>query len=321
MKKKRKLLIATDSFLPRWDGISRFLDLILPELAKKFEVTVLAPEFEGKAPQYKNVNIIRFPLSKFNLGGLDLAKPNRKIIKKEAKKTDILFAQIAAPIGIQAMNYAKKFKKPIVNYNHTIEWELAKRLARNFKSLIGLIVKIIARRSYNKSSLLLVPSILVEEALIKNEIKPKKQILPLGVDTDKFLPAASKSNAKKKIGISPNYKVIGFTGRVGTLEKDLPTLIQAFQKIKKKFPKIKLLLVGEVLTEDFPKHKDIIYAGVQEEVAQYLQAMDIFVMPSLIETNSLATMEAMSTGCAVVATPVGSIPEYVIHKTNGLIFP
>jgi len=127
--------------------------------------------------------------------------------------------------------------------------------------------------------------------------------------------------AKKKIGIDPDYKVIGFTGRIGTLEKDVPTLIMAFRKIKRRFPKTKLLLAGEVITEDFPRYKDIIYTGRQDNIEKYFQAMDIFVMPSLIETNSLATMEAMSTGCAVIATPTGNIPEYIIHGTNGIMFP
>jgi len=156
--KKKKVLIATDCFLPRWDGISRFLDLMLPELAKKFEVTVLAPEFEGQAPEYKGTKIIKFPLSKIKLGGLDLARPDKRTIKKEVKKTDILFVQMIAPIGMKAIKYATKFKKPIINYNHTIEWELAERLAKRFKKIIGIIVKLLARKYYNKSSLLLVPS-------------------------------------------------------------------------------------------------------------------------------------------------------------------
>ena len=49
--------------------------------------------------------------------------------------------------------------------------------------------------------------------------------------------------------------------------------------------------------------------------------MDIFTLPSLLETTSLATLEAMSTQLPVVCTPVGLIKEYVKDKENGFLFP
>ncbi|MBU1111248.1 MAG: glycosyltransferase family 4 protein, partial [Nanoarchaeota archaeon] len=52
----------------------------------------------------------------------------------------------------------------------------------------------------------------------------------------------------------------------------------------------------------------------------YLQAMDIFVMPSLTETTSLATLEAMSSGLPVVATKVGFIKNYLVKDHNGEFF-
>jgi glycosyltransferase involved in cell wall biosynthesis len=49
--------------------------------------------------------------------------------------------------------------------------------------------------------------------------------------------------------------------------------------------------------------------------------MDVYVLPSLTETTSLTTMEAMACGVPVVVTPVGLIEKYVEHKFNGFIFP
>ena len=58
-----------------------------------------------------------------------------------------------------------------------------------------------------------------------------------------------------------------------------------------------------------------------ENVVPYLHAMDIFVMPSLTETSSLSTLEAMQCGIPVIATPVGHIKEYVESGYNGFLFP
>lgn len=312
--------MATDSFLPRWDGISRFLDGLLPDLAKKFEVTILAPKFEGKEKEYKNIKLIRFPLFKKQFGDIYFAKPNFKTIKKAVNNSDIIFSQTLGPIGYKTVKYARKKKKKIISYVHSIEWELASRAVKHFKTIIRILVKERAKKYYKKSDLLLVPSKQVEDILEQNKIKTKKKMVTLGVDTNYFVPSANKKQAKKKIGLNPEDTIIGFTGRIAR-EKDIPTLVRAYKKTKRNHTKTKLLIVGTGLLEEIEKNKDIICAGMQNDVAKYLQAMDIYVMPSLTETSSLSTMEAMSTGCAIIATPVGIIPEYIINKASGLIFP
>src|SRR3989338_6191704 len=49
--------------------------------------------------------------------------------------------------------------------------------------------------------------------------------------------------------------------------------------------------------------------------------MDIYVLPSLTETTSLSTMEAMSCGIAVISTKVGYVQHYIEDRHNGLFFP
>jgi glycosyltransferase involved in cell wall biosynthesis len=67
--------------------------------------------------------------------------------------------------------------------------------------------------------------------------------------------------------------------------------------------------------------KNIYYLGLKEDVVPYLQAMDIFVLPSLTETSSISTIEAMSTGLPVVVTPVGILKEIIEKEKNGFLFP
>jgi glycosyltransferase involved in cell wall biosynthesis len=57
------------------------------------------------------------------------------------------------------------------------------------------------------------------------------------------------------------------------------------------------------------------------DVARWLRAIDIFVLPSLSEALSNALMEAMACGCAAVASRVGGNPELVLDGTTGLLFP
>ena len=87
--RKKKLLIATDSFLPRWDGIARFLNEIIPLLVEKYDVTVIAPKF-GKLPHYDQVKIETFPVRKISFNGYSPANTSFGKIKNLIKENEII---------------------------------------------------------------------------------------------------------------------------------------------------------------------------------------------------------------------------------------
>ena len=59
----------------------------------------------------------------------------------------------------------------------------------------------------------------------------------------------------------------------------------------------------------------------ERNVAPWLRAMDIFVLPSLSEALSNSLMEAMGCGCCPLASDTGGNPELVQHGETGLLFP
>ncbi len=313
-----KIVVTTDCFFPRWDGIARFLSLLLPELAKTAEVTVFAPKFPGKIPMIKGVRIVRFPLVNIRFGDIYFCKPETSVMERVIRDADVVFNQTIGPVGRAGINIAHSFKKPVVSYIHSIDWELAKRAIKRPKFVAEWFVRMLARRLYNKCSLLLVPSNEVADLLSGNGIHTKKEFVRMGVSVSVFCPPKSKFSAKARLDLA-GRRVIGFCGRIAR-EKDLPTLYEAFQRIHSKHRHTVLLIVGEGLEQEIPSSRSVIRVGRQDNVVPFLQAMDVFVLPSLTETSSLATMEAMSVGLPVVVTPVGNIREYVVHKKNGLLF-
>jgi glycosyltransferase involved in cell wall biosynthesis len=314
----KRMLIATDCFLPRWDGIARFLNETIPHWTKEFNVTVACPAFPGEEPRMYNVTFTRYPLLKLRFGDIYFSLITARDIAPLVAKADVVFNQTLGPIGLAAVKAAKKQDVPLVSFVHSIDWELASRAVKYGKWIVELFVRWLARRKYNQCDLLLTPSTSVSDMLSLNGVKTRAQVIPLGVDTVRFTPPKSKPLAKKAIGLDPKTLVVGFCGRISR-EKDLPTLIKAFRRIQRKHD-VKLLIVGGGL--DMPtRNPNIIATGTKDNVVPYLQAMDIFVLPSLTETSSLATMEAMACGLPVIATPVGSIREYVEDGVSGFIFP
>ena len=107
-------------------------------------------------------------------------------------------------------------------------------------------------------------------------------------------------------------------------EKGLGILMEAFRKVKVGRPGVKLLIVGSgpMLAElQAGGDDDCHFQPAQPDVAPWLRAMDIFVLPSLSEALSNSLMEAMGCGCCPVASRVGGNPELVTDGETGLLFP
>jgi glycosyltransferase involved in cell wall biosynthesis len=325
---KIRLLIATDNFLPRWDGISRFLAEMIPRLKGKYDITVICPDF-GPIPQQflvslDSVKLVRFKTSSMTFGDFNIPKPDHKIVKREVQLCDMVFSQTIGPLGLSVMRAAKKEKKKIASYIHSVEWELVTMALgiHVFKRQSYAMAKKIIRRIYKKPDLLIFPSQSIEELFSWHQIHSPKEVIHLGVDTSKFTPAANKDDAKKKVMLDTGVFVIGYHGRIAR-EKDLMTLLRAFIIVKKQNPKVVLLIVGDGL-ESIKKKlngvKGVMVTGQSDNVVPYLQAMDVFCLPSLTETTSLTTLEAMACGVPPIVNKVGFVKDYIKDKKNGLFF-
>ncbi|MDI3473828.1 MAG: 1,2-diacylglycerol 3-alpha-glucosyltransferase, partial [Candidatus Woesearchaeota archaeon] len=294
-----KLLIVSDSFLPRWDGVARFLYEIIPRISDSFDITVVAPMFKGRGTAFKNVDVIRVPLTRFKAGDYQVPKASLGIISKAISQSDVVWTNTLGPLCMNACLSSRVQNKPIVAYVHSIEWELFHLSIKKSKAVrrfVYSLTKIVARIHYNLIDLLIVPTEEVAEKLTFAGIKTNKTVVRLGVDTKRFKPAEDKRMAKESIGIPQDSFVVGYCGRLAR-EKDLPTLRRAFNRFKKKHKNAKLLIVGDgvkEIKESFMNIKEAIVVGSTNEVEKYYRAMDVFVLPSLTETTALTVLEAMA---------------------------
>ncbi len=322
-----RLLIATDCYLPRWDGIARFLIEIVPRLKDDFDITIVAPDFQGEDKgEIDGVNIVRMPLMKRQFGDFTPAKINRSLIKKLVKEHDIIWSQTIGSIGALSITYGRKYKKHVVAYIHSLEWDLVTKALSPpyiFEGAVNFFTRSVAKSLYNKCNLLMVSHEEIAKELVQKGIHTRKEVVKLGVNINIFVPPKNKEEAKKIIGLDQNKKVIGYVGRIAR-EKDLITLYKGFKRLQQINQNIQLLIVGtgvKDVEEKLKKDPSVFFAGKQDNPVPYYQAIDIYVLPSLLETTSLTTLEAMSCGVACLVTPVGYMKEYVKRNYNGLFFP
>lgn len=169
------------------------------------------------------------------------------------------------------------------------------------------------------------------EVLHKSHRFPEKKIKVVyhGVDVGKFSPSAeSRAKFREDLNIPDSDKIIVSTARLETIKR-IDRLIEAFGILARERKDIRLILVGtgsqysELTKIANSLNKDIRqrvqFMGFQENVADILQAGDIYVLPSDSEGLPIACLEAMACGLITVVTDCGSSKEVINHGMSGFI--
>ncbi|SDK14354.1 glycosyltransferase [Sediminibacillus albus] len=161
--------------------------------------------------------------------------------------------------------------------------------------------------------------------------KTKVAVLNMGVDRHVFCPIA-KPAAKREIGLSSSSIPILFTGNI-IEAKGLIELLDAYREIKQTFDQAELHLIGaakqplflerirmKIETENI---KDVTIHGAksQKEIARWMSAAEVFVIPSHMEGFGLVALEAMSCHTPVVGSNVGGLAHLLGDGAGVLVEP
>jgi len=148
------------------------------------------------------------------------------------------------------------------------------------------------------------------------------------VDLDVFTPVADRQALRRQLGIPAEALVLLFVGYLKRT-KGLYELIEAFNRLRHEVPRVVLRICGQGME----------HSGLEEAIARYgvadraqlvgpvhpdrmhewMQASDVFVLPSYTEGMPNVVMEAMACGLPVVSTTVGGLPDAVGDSEGAIL--
>ncbi len=151
-----------------------------------------------------------------------------------------------------------------------------------------------------------------------------------GVDLSELEPAYSAwkpEDAKKKFGFAPDAPVVGVVARL-VADKGHEYLIRALPILQKKFPSLRVLIVGDGRNMDFLKNlcrelkveNDVVFTGNLTDISPALAAMDIFTLPAVWrEGFGLSIVEAMACRKPVIVSNIWSLNSLIESGVTGIL--
>ncbi|MEO7863085.1 MAG: glycosyltransferase [Nitrospirales bacterium] len=318
----RKLQVCHVAVGDLWAGAEVQLKVLLSKLVHKQEFGLSVILFnEGrleKAIEGLGIPVRVFPESRSGSGKIflelvrEFKKSNIQIIHTHKYKDTILAAPAAKLSGIpQVVRTVHGLREPFAGL-------------QDFKMNLYETIESTVHRYC-------VDSIIAVSSQIEGKYKAEGQVSRVtcirnGIDLDGKSVQTDRWRTRKELGVDSEACLIGTVGRL-TPVKGIPYLLEAARILLCEGANMKVLVVGDgsirqdlmTQTRDLGIRENVVFLGHREDTDVLLQALDIFVLPSLSEGIPMALLEAMAASRAVVASRVGGIPEIVEDGVEGFL--
>ena len=166
----------------------------------------------------------------------------------------------------------------------------------------------------------LVESHYMKEFVVKNSCSSGSivEVVESGIDLEYFCPARGKDH--------PHHLTVGYVGRL-SWERESGWIVDLVEAVADKMPALNSMIVGEgPMAQNVAERvassrirQQIDFRGRADSIVDAMHAIDILVVPSVLDGRPNIIMEANACGVPVIASPVGGIPEMIEEGVNGLL--
>lgn len=326
--------IFTECYHPVLNGVVVSIDTFQKELEKQgveyFIFTTEAPSFEDNNPR-----VVRYPsMIPFKSGGgrYPIAWP--QIARLQASRIakydlDIIHSQHLLNTGLLGLKVGKILDIPTILTYHTLLAEYS-----HYVPLIGPLVRYYlierSRTIGNQYDQIITPSPSMKRILRDYGVRRPIEPIPTGVNIPDFQNPLSRTEIESQWHIPKHAKLLLYVSRIAK-EKNVDFLLEAVKNLALYRDDFCLFLIGGgPELADFRKKvkswglsKRIIFTGMlpKKETNRYFGAADVFVFPSITETQGIVITEAMAAGVPAVAVNIMGPSDIIENGADGFLVP
>jgi PAS domain S-box-containing protein len=204
-------------------------------------------------------------------------------------------------------------------------------------SSLRLLLGHLQRRILSRADRIIAPSMELERILLARRMPAGKIIrIPNAVDLQSYHPVDSEERIRLRaeLGLPRHATLLLFAARLSRA-KGIDLLARAWPQLAASHPDLCLVVVGsgtssfdncEAEVSELVRHPglspdQVRVMGASDRVHEFLQASDLYILPSDYEGFGVGIIEALATGIPVLVTPVGVAPQLIAHGENGYLFP
>jgi glycosyltransferase involved in cell wall biosynthesis len=327
---ERALRIAcvTETFPPEVNGVAMTVARIVEGLrARHHGVQLVRPRQAADAQRVgpradgiEEVLMRGVPIPRYS--GLRMGLPCKSALVKLWTETrpDVVHIATEGPLGRSALQAAAALDLPVCSDFRTNFHAYSSHYGFGFlrSAIIGYL-----RRFHNATQRTMVPTQALHDQLGAEGFQ-NLSVVSRGVDVRQFSPRHRSDALRASWGVRPDDLVVACVGRLAP-EKNLGLVIAAFEEIRRRDPRARLLLVGDgpMRKELGLRYPDILFAGQRmgEELAMHYASADLFLFASVTETFGNVTTEAMASGLAVIAYDYAAAARLIRSGENGMLAP
>ena len=346
--KKSNLLIITDRYphnkdpvtssfvYSQIDALKKYFDTIhvislnpfIPKLFSRFSFMHPRWRKDAFANDYSYDNIeVRF--ARYFMLPFDFVKERKgkfaynvakRIIEREKMDFDLIHAHFTWPSGYVGAKLKEICDKPLIITGHGHDvYDLPFKDAKWNKKI---------RNTLNAADRIITVSKSNYDKLMQLDISDEKvSVIPNGYDSDLFknIPI---NKAKERLNLPKDKKIILSVGNLEPI-KGHKYLIEAIESVIRRRKDVLCLIVGngelknelekQIKLLELNEYVKLVGTKPHDKIPFWMNACDVFVLPSLRESFGIVQIEAMACGKPVVATYNGGSEEIVTSEDCGFL--
>jgi 1,2-diacylglycerol 3-alpha-glucosyltransferase len=331
----KRVGIFSACYKPTLNGVVVSIETFRTELEKRgWQVYIFAPQTPGyHETEQDSTKVFRYPsLIWPGQKNYPLAIPvlaPEVTQKAKALGLNIIHTQHMFTMGNLGLKLGRDLDIPVVYTYHTLIAEYIHYVPLFSQAARAVIISL-SRKYCNKCDQIVTPSSPMKKKLRGYGVNSPIEVIPTGVDISDFNNPFSRSELETKWHLPQGKKILLYVSRIAK-EKNLDFLFEAIKILASRREDFHLLMIGggpelshyQNLVRQWNLSSFVTFAGMQpkKDTNRFYGACDIFVFPSITETQGIVITEAMAAGIPAVAVNIMGPIDIIDDGQDGFLTP